>query len=151
MREELISGYMLRLDEVLNRRLGRGEPRRKAELRRVGGVPDGADGFEALERLADDPGDESGRGVGGDTGADDDGGEAHDAAVDEASAGVFVDEELGGELAHAVGALWGCDGGGGDDVWERAAVDGEGGGEDEFGDDACGYTLMPGDVEEETD
>jgi hypothetical protein len=55
-------------------------------------------------------GDEGRGSGGGDARSDNDGGETDNAAVDEPSSRVFVDEEFGGEFSHSIGTLWGGDG-----------------------------------------
>jgi hypothetical protein len=120
------------LDKVADGRLGAGDPSCQIKVGRVHPAANRADRFDALKRLANDARDEGRRRWRRHTRADDDGGQANDAAVDEAAPAVLVDEHLRNQLAAAIGAFWGGNGAGEDGVGQGTAVDGKGGGEDEL-------------------
>ena len=83
------------MDEVFHNGPRTREPYRKLRVY-------GQDGRQTREWFSQDAGAEGTRCAGGLAGADDDGREAQDAGVDEAAAGIIVQEDLGGEFLGAV-------------------------------------------------
>lgn len=86
-------------------------------------LTDRTDGLLAVQRLADDARNESGRRRRRRSRADDDRRKADDAAIDETTTRVLVDEDLGDELAASIAAFRTGGRLGEDFVWKRATKD----------------------------
>ena len=147
--EKLVCGDVLRNDEVLNGRFGAGEPGSEAESGVIERIAHGAERLDALEGFTDDAGDKGRRRGRGNTRADNDGRQAKDTTVDESTTGILIDEQLRGQLAHAVGTFWRGNGRGSNNFRKGTTIHSEGRGEYEFGEYTNGGAFMSSDVEQE--